>query len=208
MKTAIIKACLVGLLSLSQYSLAATDTEIPKLVFDAGADSKGAKRVSQDEYQELQKQRQRFAEAMESCRLQVADIQDARNNRDTLGVNFSKPLLIQPLDSWLTDVNEQLVQKKMADYLDASASIVLKPYLTHLYAYAENMNIHGIAALRVEVERSGQVTEVRHYRGLGSRTNMWGAVSEYHDAANRAAGDMVTAILADLPNICDVEIAL
>ncbi len=165
------------------------------------------KRVNREEYEELQKQKVAFNESMRSCRVRVEPLRDERQNQQTLGSTFAKPLLIKPIDNWLKAFKQEGIDKALAEYQTQDAGIVLTPSVTRLYAYAENMNIHGVIAIKVDISMNGQFVGTRRYRGLGSRANMVNGVGEYHDAVNRAADDAVAVLIADLPSICGVEVA-
>jgi len=138
------------------------------------------------------------------CRVVVDAIVDARNNRQTLGANWAEPLLPSGLEPWLEQVRALELANKTGAWAGGK-QVQVKPRLTRLYSYVESMNIHGVIALDIEYWVDQTLVETKKYRGLGSKTNMWNALSEYGTALNYAVHDMAPDVLTDIKAICGTK---
>lgn len=138
--------------------------------------------------------------AVTSCQIKFDDFADGRKNKETVGTNFSKSLTPVGLDTWLKDAEADLLQGKVKS--SGGKVIAVKPTLTRLYAYAENMNLHGVIAFSVDYVVDGKVIETKKYRGFGSTANAWNAEHEYYDALSYAAHSGLPKVLKDIPGIC------
>jgi hypothetical protein len=135
------------------------------------------------------------------CRVQVAAVNDNRNNKVTLGANWVGPLLPAGVDTWLEAVRTQELVNKTSSW-SGSRQLEIKPTLTRLYSYAESMNIHGVISLNVEYWLDNKLVDTKFYRGVGSKANMMNALGEYATALNYAVHEMAPQVIEDAKQLC------
>lgn len=136
-----------------------------------------------------------------SCQVVVSDLQDKRQNTVTLGSNGAEPLYPEGLVAWLLAVKEKELVGKTSKW-SGSKQVEVIPSLTKLYAYAENMNIHGVMSLSIDYVVDGKVT-TKKYRGMGSKINMMNGYGEYATALNYAVHELSPRIIADVKSFCE-----
>lgn len=135
------------------------------------------------------------------CKVDVTPVVDERNNKVTLGASLSDPLLPDGLDVWLDTVREKEFINKTNAW-SGNKQLLVKPSVTRLYSYSESMNIHGVIALKVEYWLDNKLVQTKSYRGMGSKANMMGALSEYATALNYAVHEVAPDVLTDIKNYC------
>lgn len=135
-----------------------------------------------------------------ACNVDVSDIVDARKNKVTLGTNGLEPLLPSSLDQWLVDIKKAELVDKTKGW-SGEKNIKVTPSLTKLYAYAENMNLHGVFSISVDISVNGETT-TKKYRGMGSKANMVNGYGEYATALNYAVQEVMPRVIQDLKAAC------
>lgn len=135
-----------------------------------------------------------------ACNVDVSDIVDARKNKVTLGTNGFEPLLPSGLDQWLVDIKKAELVDKTKGWA-GEKNIKVTPSMTKLYAYAENMNLHGVFSLSVDISVNGETT-TKKYRGMGSKANMVNGYGEYATALNYAVQEVMPRLIEDLKAAC------
>lgn len=148
------------------------------------------------------KQNKAYLDAISACEFNVSPVNDARQNKETIGHNFAYPLLIKGFDTFLSQVHSDLVLARLNKFEKGESKITLKPQLTRLYSYAENMNINAIAALKVDVYADNNKIETRHFRALNSDSNWNNGVGEYHSSANDAVNKVIKELFLSFPELC------
>jgi hypothetical protein len=135
-----------------------------------------------------------------ACNVHFDDITDARKNKLTIGTNGAGPLLPSGVEQWLQDIKEAELVGKTKSWT-GSKEVHVKPALTKLYAYAENMNLHGVFSMSVDISIGGETT-TRRYRGMGSKANMVNGYGEYATALNYAVQEVMPRLIDDLKSVC------
>ncbi len=140
----------------------------------------------------------------EKCKFTMDPIIDDRQNKETIGHKWSAPLRVQGVDAWLAEAKDDLFDKKLLNSAPTARDVHLKASLTRLYSYAQNLNIHGVSALRIDIYSQGEKITTKRYRGLGSRVNWVNGVPEYHSAVTLAMRDNMQVLMDDLSSICEL----
>lgn len=153
------------------------------------------KQTKQEAVQQMPAPTDNFA-----CNVQVNDIVDARKNKVTLGTNGIEPLLPTGLDQWLLDIKKAELVEKTKNWTGAR-NVQVTPSLTKLYGYAENMNIHGVFSVTVDIAIDGKTT-TKKYRGMVSKANMVNGYGEYATALNYAVHEVMPRLVEDLKAAC------
>lgn len=135
-----------------------------------------------------------------ACQVTINNVADKRQNIYTLGTNGAEPLLPAGLDAWLMAVKEKELVAKTHTW-SGTKQVNVIPSMTKLYAYAENMNIHGVMSLSVDYVVDGKIT-TKKYRGMGSKANMMNGYGEYATALNYAVHELSPRIIADIKSFC------
>lgn len=141
------------------------------------------------------------------CNFVLGGFLDIRQNKETIGTNFSKALLVDNIDSWFKDASQELLIKKFKNSPDKDKTIVLIPKISRLYSYAQSLNIHGVVALKLDVVVEDKIVDTRRYRGLGSTINWNNGSHEYVDAVDASISKALPKVVADLHSICESSFA-
>lgn len=140
---------------------------------------------------------------LSNCKFNILPFNDARQNKLTIGTNYSKALLVQGVDKWLEDASNDLVLKKLKASAANAKEITVRPSLTRLYSYSEGMNILGVSAIKVHFYYDDKLIDTRRYRGFGSTLNWANGDSEFLDAADESISKALPKLTKDLDNICN-----
>jgi len=140
------------------------------------------------------------------CNFMLGELQDIRQNKETIGTNFSKALLVDSIDTWFKDASQDLLVKKFKNSPDKDKTIVLMPKISRLYSYAQS-NIYGVVALKLDVVVEDKIVDTRRYRGLGSTINWNNGSHEYVDAVDASISKALPKVVADLYSICESSFA-
>jgi hypothetical protein len=139
-----------------------------------------------------------------ACALTVTSIADQRNNKETVGSEF-RPLLSKDPVPWvgaalggLNNWGYRVTQAGQA----APGTAAISATLTRAYTFHGPMRINGVVAMDARITTPSGKQIDKKYRALGSKTNMWGAVSEYMDTLNYAMNAVLTQMAADLKEFC------
>lgn len=142
-----------------------------------------------------------------TCPVHVVLTEDARQNKETLGVSIGGPLLSGDASRWASDglinlkgygftVDETTVTAPPKD------GITIKTSLTRAYTWQVGLKIFSMVALKAQfIDRNGVLQE-KYYRAHGDKTNMWGAASEYVTTLNYGLNNMLPVLANDLVSLC------
>lgn len=133
------------------------------------------------------------------CAIHFVDIQDARDNKETIGASGSKPLRARAVDNWLQQYKSDILDQ--LPYDPDKQKIDINVELLRMYSYAQGASIRGVVAAKLSLE-SENVNEVIFLRGYSSRTNWNNLTGEYADAVNKAGYDLALTIEDTLREHC------
>ncbi len=167
------------------------------------APKKTKKKPKANALKKIKAERALLTEVSQSCSFSMDNITDQRQNKDTIGHKWSAPLRVSGVDAWINAIKKEAFIDKLVEPANNVTNIQLKPALTRLYSYAQNMNLHGISALKIDIFVDQKLAETRRYRGLGSRVNWVNGAGEYHAVVGASVRDNLASLIQDLPNICD-----
>lgn len=136
------------------------------------------------------------------CNVIVESFVDLRINQQTLGATFNKPLVTNDVPAWLESIKSDDLLVKTKNW-SGTKNVLLRPKLRKLYAYAESMNIHGVISLEIDYWVDGKLEKTNYYRGIGTKSNMTNALSEYSTALNYGVHETILEIIGDLKEICN-----
>ncbi len=176
------------------------------LEFEAPKEAKKKKKGKMTKAEkELSKSYKKIKSMLNECTIEVADIEDRRQNKVTIGSTPWKPLKLAPIHQWLSDASDVMLKSKLRSDSIGVRHITIEPKITRLYSYAQNLNLHGVTALHVDFRENGKIVDSRHYRGFGSTINWNFGDHEFLDAVNTSMKETLTKLLFDLPSFCSSE---
>jgi hypothetical protein len=142
-----------------------------------------------------------------TCPVHVVITEDARQNKETLGVSIGGPLLSGDASRWASDglinlksygftVDETTITAPPKD------GITIKTSLTRAYTWQVGLKIFSMVALKAQFIDKNGVLQEKYYRAHGDKTNMWGAASEYVTTLNYGLNNMLPVMANDLVSLC------
>lgn len=142
-----------------------------------------------------------------TCPIHVVLTEDARQNKETLGVSIGGPLLSGDASRWASD---GLINLKSYGFtVDETTStappadgITIKTSLTRAYTWQVGLKIFSMVALKAQFIDKNGVLQEKYYRAHGDKTNMWGAASEYVTTLNYGLNNMLPVMASDLVSLC------
>ncbi|AIY40799.1 hypothetical protein LT85_1641 [Collimonas arenae] len=144
-----------------------------------------------------------------TCALKIIPVVDERQNKDTLGVNITSPLLSGDAAAWATAGLQNLsdfgFRVTKPDAADGQAAITLTPKIIRAYTWQVGMKLFGTVVLKMDYTRPDGKVESRTYRSSGDKTNMWGADSEYVTTLNYALNNLLRKVATDLDKECGLK---
>jgi uncharacterized lipoprotein YajG len=139
-----------------------------------------------------------------ACALTVTGVEDQRNNKETVGSEF-RPLMSKDPVPWvgaaLSGLNAWGYTVTRADN-PAPGAAAISATLTRAYIFHGPMRLNGVVAMDARITTPSGKQIDKKYRAFGSKTNMWGAVSEYMDTLNYAMNAVLAQMAADLKDVC------
>lgn len=142
-----------------------------------------------------------------TCPVHVVPTEDARQNKETLGVSIGGPLLSGDASRWASDglINLKGYGFKVDETTVTAPpqnGITIKTSLTRAYTWQVGLKIFSMVALKAQfIDRNGVLQE-KYYRAHGDKTNMWGAASEYVTTLNYGLNNMLPVMANDLVSLC------
>ncbi|PWF49105.1 hypothetical protein [Massilia glaciei] len=137
-----------------------------------------------------------------ACAINFMSISDRRFTKDGIGADM--PIPSGPPEPWISASLDTL--KAYGFPVTHSASPVpgavnLDVRLTRAYTWITHMRINGMVAIEAESKQADGV-KTEKFRSAGSKTNMWGAKSEYVTALNYAVNSVVDQMAPALLRHC------
>ncbi len=163
------------------------------------------KKVSKRKYQKIEQPSD--STGITRCNFKVADFEDIRQNKATIGAGLTKPIIARGINDWLAAALEDLLIKKIRNQNDNLMTLELLPKLTRLYTYNSNINIHGVTAIRVDILENSKIIGTRRYRGFASNPNWNNGDDEFLDAADLSISIALPKLVRDLKSICGSAIS-
>lgn len=138
------------------------------------------------------------------CTVHVARVVDGRNNRDTIGHEFSA-IVATGVPEWASSAFDRLSAhgfKVVRTDAARPGGITIAPTLIRAYTFHGPMRINGVVAFDNQVTMPDGRTELRKLRAAGSKANMAGATSEYLTSMNYAINNAMDQLAASLVPLC------
>lgn len=142
-----------------------------------------------------------------ACAIRLMPTVDARLNKDTLGTNFSNPLLSGDAGAWATAGLMNLkafgFHTDLANDANRQDSITLSSKITRAYTWQVGLKLFGTVVIKVDYKLPNDTIETITYRASGNKTNMWGADDEYMTTLNYSLNNLLQKIASDIEKRCD-----
>jgi hypothetical protein len=142
-----------------------------------------------------------------TCPVTLVLTEDARQNKETIGVSIGGALLADGVGRWATDGLAQLKDygypvNEAPSATAPQGGVALKTTITRAYTWQIGLKIFSMVAVKAQFIDGNGVLQEKYYRAHGDKTNMWGAASEYVTTLNYGLNNMLPAIARDLQSLC------
>lgn len=138
-----------------------------------------------------------------TCTLNVTSVADRRNNVENISSDHELPA--GDPTPWIKSGLENL---KVYGYdvrqnpTPMAGAVNLDVQLIRSYTWMGNMRINGMVAMDVGITPAGGTRTVQKFRASGSKTNMWGASSEYLTTLNYSFNNVLQKMATSLQAAC------